>query len=144
MKAFPLIACFIGILLWGIPYNTLGQKKVKPSLWKPKEGGYDRVTYQDYTILIFEDQFNDTLWLKVNDTTIAREYIETNRSLSRVIKDYKISRAKEKQLVIEMVLTNSNDHVKFKFKKRYRYLYIKRSTKGVWFVNYSNYKREYY
>lgn len=123
--------------------NNNCNKTINESIWTP----YDKKDFKFDSLkeiyLIFEIDFNDTVSVVVNNIEKKRIFIKTNKSLSAVETPVKVD-IPENKFNIELNLIKANDCVKFIPKEKYKYLFIQRTPEGNWFVQYSNYMREYH
>ena len=94
--------------------------------------------------LAFEQAFDDSVYIKVNDSIVYKKRIKTDPKLSVVKDDFIIDYSVYKDIPsISIFLVEKKKFIRFKPALGYRHVYLSRLQES-WELNFSNYPRFYY
>lgn len=113
------------------------------SVWVDDFNKYEFVgdTMREEITLGFEKGFNDSIVIFLNDKMITGAFLATNRNLE-FAGQIKINYANLKKPLLYIISITNKTYVQIKLKKGYRIAYLERFNK-LWYVEYSNYIRQY-
>lgn len=121
------------------------EKKVSESVWKPQENEYPKTVLKNSFMLVFQQEFDDSIKVYVANKLLIDGYFKTDPVTGIVPANNKIEKPlPENGSEVKIVLINKNECVEFKISNKYSYAYITRDEYGKWFVELSEYKRNYY
>lgn len=124
--------------------DSISQVKVDTSVWSPNTG-YEKKEYDSTMILVFEENFNDSIKLYNGKKHVKDLHIKTNKTVGVVPLFHKIEDIDpEREETFKVHFIEKDEIVAIELGKRYSYAYISRTDKGDYFVEYSNYERKYY
>lgn len=94
--------------------------------------------------IVFEQNFDDSIYIKVNDQVVYETRIKTHPKFSVVKSDFEIDYSNYQYLpTISIILVEKKKGIEFKLLPGYRVVYINRIL-NIWELNFSNYPRNYY
>jgi len=120
------------------------QSKVETSIWSP-EFGYEKREYKGETILVFEENFNDSIQLFKGNKHLKDLRIKTNKSAGVVPLFYKIERIdSKKNESLKILFVEKDETITANLGNRLSYIYISRTREGDYFIEHSDFMRKYY
>jgi hypothetical protein len=113
--------------------------------WNTTDNDYPIFSYDSVINIYFEQAFNDSLVILVDDSVYYCNYIKTNKSTSFINKVFKVvNQNSNLSPKVEFVLLNKIECVRFKLLYGYRYVYIQRSFDAKWYIEFSNNLKSYH
>lgn len=119
--------------------------EIKDDIWKPVTSNYSKTEFKNKLTFVFEKNFNDSISVFSDSRLLFSNIYKTKKSLSVVPIFEKIDfSAADYGEYIHIHSFSKNERVKFRLKRGYSYVYINRDEYGKWFIEYSEYKRNYF
>jgi hypothetical protein len=132
--------CFLGCHNYQL-FSTAQCETALESVWVAKSNDYEYVNYNSISYLVFEGKFKDTFEIRLNGKLILRQFMKSEKSLE-VIPEMVSLKTNSLKNALEVNLLNESKCFKVAQLKKFSYCYISRNE-NLWFIEYSNFKREY-